>query len=922
MSSTPDAGATGTGTGIRGARLRVWFGEQWIGEWALVRGRTLRLGRGKECDVWLPDPRASREHLEIRFVAGGWEAVDLGSTGGTACNGVPIQRQRLRSGDQLTLGDCLVLAADLEVAVAPASSAGKLVRLALVAAACGAGIAGLGAWWLLGGGRGVRGDRADRADRVTTGERPAVDATAIGTAGGTIEREGGRLEIPAAALARDQAVEFRAAQAPPPLTYEAAGTAFTLNAGQAWFAKPLRVTLPIDPARLPAGTKPEQVYAVFAQDGLGERLEGGVVDLTAGTVTVELDHGWPMVSAQLTSAPAGSPGSAPAPAGGQPPVLQAALGPELGIVLSTPQAIYLAPATLENRHEVVEEVRRVLHLVRERYRDIEIDPAPLRVEVAVMNQSVGAFVSGYYQVTVNQAQWSTRQRGDLSDPASLLSRTKQLLHEYFHLVQNRYVRRNVRRAGTAVPADFRARGQADWLWEATATWMEGHLMPGGADSNLWFLRRTFCYQPLHRYDVVSVDPNVQNPYQPHQYAAFIFFSYLDSLYAGRHVVLSLWSEYASGDWVADTIENDALRGRGTFNPLTLLDHYLQATPDLLGRRRNLREVYADFLLSFNWKKDFPPLASGGRSGELGGFDELVLPGRIIPWTLPFADGDKLGLRREHQTSVEGFQIAGAYHLTNQLDAKAGQRGDLEVRLAVQHNAPPEESLLVVFPYREGTRAPLIGNSQNPIRLENWQDWIGAVIWSVDLSLNGSWPLKVTAELKPAKLEDPAATADGPKLGPQVCTFLERKETRWEEMESGSWKPTFKPTAIELTNVDSGRTLSVAFTRPPETLRIGQDVPFEVTCSAAGGFSEQGSIGTHWQTTLATGTTEFVDFGGHGPSCEADSNSMNRRAEETLRFSGPSPGTPPGRRELVKMRVKAVVGSDYYYVFLGWWYDCK
>jgi hypothetical protein len=721
----------------------------------------------------------------------------------------------------------------------------------------------------------------------------------VGPAGGTIERDGARLEVPAGALARQQRIGLSPAADIPALTYEPTGPAFVLHAEQAWFAKPLVVTLPIDRARLPSGVVPEQIFAVLAQDGLGEKLDGAKVDLASGTVTVALDHSTPLVAAQ------GIPGPP------TPPVLQAAIGPAMGVVLVTPQAVYTAPTQVPNVASIVEEVRLVMQLVRAQYRDIEIDPATLQVELAPMNAGISAFVSGRYRVTINPAVWASHDG---------MQRAEDLIHEFFHLIQNRYLYRNLARHGSLVPNDFRARGQADWLWEATATWMESHLVPGAGPRLLQRLTRNFTYLPLNHFDELSLDPKVANPDNPHQYSAFVFFSYLDTLYTGRHLVLSAWSDYLSGNWVADTVENDALRGRGTFNPLTVLDHYLQATPDNLGRRRNLREVYADFLLHYNWAKDFPPIAGDVHAKELGVAHELKLPGRVMPWTLPFVDGDKLGLRKSDTVSGGGFHIARAYHLTNQLDAGSGQRADLEVRLGIQAGAPSEESMLVVFPYKDGTRPPLVGNSRSPILLENWQDYIGAVVWAVDLTLNGNWPLTTTAELKPRKKDDPETTSTA-KVGPQVCKFRERLETRWEEMESGTWRVTPKPTAIELTNAESGRTVAVSFTRPPETLSIGQQVPFEVTCTAAAGFNEQGSIGNLWQTTQTFGDVEFVNFSGGPVSCQADSNLPNRSSKVVASFGGPPSGEPPGKRELVKLRVKAVVGSNYYYLFLGWWYDC-
>lgn len=954
-----DAGSGVSSPGVSGARLRVWQGGQWVGEWPLVPGHTLRIGRGQRCDVVIHDPLASRAHLEVRPVDGGWEAVDLGSTHGTRCNGVRIERHRLRSGDQLALGDSIVLALDVEepqpappppppvagggawftappqaaagsAATAPsqlppAAGAGPPVavsrapartgcgcgRLALVAAVVlllAAGLAAVGGWLLWPRLRG-----SEPWSRWFGGERGAPttgfsrDAARVGPAGGAIERGGARLQIPPGALARSELVDFLPAGEVPTLTYQPAGPAFALRSEQAWFAKPLLVTLPIDRSRLPAGTKAEQVYAVLAQGGLGERLEGAKVDLSAGTLTVALDHATPLVAAQGTAGP--SPPGPGTPAAAAPPVVQAAAGPAFGVVLMTPQAIYGAPMNLPGREQMVEEVRQVLHVARAQYRDIEIDPGQLLVEIVPMNARINAFVSGRYRLSVNPDFWAAYTE---------MARIDTLVHEYFHLVQNRFVARNLGRTGASVPSDFRARGQADWLWEATATWMETHLVPSAGARQLGRLTRNFCYLPLNQFDEVSTKPGDVNPENPHQYSAFVFFSYLDTLYPGRHVVLNVWSDYLSGNWVADTVENDALRGRGTFNPLTVLDRYLQATPDNRGRRRNLREVYADFLLHYNWTKDFPPIAGGVHNKELGDARELVLPGRIVPWTLPFDDGGKLRLQRTETASGGPFDIVRAYHITNQLDAK-GQRGDLEVRLGIQRIAPAEESLLVVFPYKRGTEAPLLGNSQNPVKLENWQDYIGAVVWTVDLSLNGNWNLTTIAELKRSRQPEAATTT--PKLGPEVCQLVERKETRWEDMESGTWQVTPKPTSVDLLNVDSSRTIVVAFTQPAGTLRKGQEVPFEVSCTAPPGFNEQGSMSNLWQTTQAYGEMELLGFDRSPPACQADNSHPGQQQRAVARFSGPGSGDPPGPRELVKLKVKAVAGNASYYLFLGWWYDC-
>lgn len=65
------------------------------------------IGRLPECDIVLGDANASRRHVEVRPAtdgAGGYLAVDLGSTNGTKVNGVGIHSHRLKHGDQITVG--------------------------------------------------------------------------------------------------------------------------------------------------------------------------------------------------------------------------------------------------------------------------------------------------------------------------------------------------------------------------------------------------------------------------------------------------------------------------------------------------------------------------------------------------------------------------------------------------------------------------------------------------------------------------------------------------------------------------------------------------------------------------------------------------------------------------------------------------
>ncbi|MGZ4271220.1 MAG: FHA domain-containing protein [Solirubrobacteraceae bacterium] len=67
------------------------------------------VGRSRRCDVAIADPTVSRRHLEVRCTpAGGWCAVDLGSTNGTWLLGRRTARTAISPGDELVLGHAVV----------------------------------------------------------------------------------------------------------------------------------------------------------------------------------------------------------------------------------------------------------------------------------------------------------------------------------------------------------------------------------------------------------------------------------------------------------------------------------------------------------------------------------------------------------------------------------------------------------------------------------------------------------------------------------------------------------------------------------------------------------------------------------------------------------------------------------------------
>ncbi len=71
----------------------------------LVLGReAATIGRLTESTIVLHDPNASRRHAELQPDGDSYALVDLGSTNGSRVNGIKIERQVLRDGDELTFG--------------------------------------------------------------------------------------------------------------------------------------------------------------------------------------------------------------------------------------------------------------------------------------------------------------------------------------------------------------------------------------------------------------------------------------------------------------------------------------------------------------------------------------------------------------------------------------------------------------------------------------------------------------------------------------------------------------------------------------------------------------------------------------------------------------------------------------------------
>jgi pSer/pThr/pTyr-binding forkhead associated (FHA) protein len=104
---TPQADARGradawdqtAARGQAGARLEIG------GRQVSLPATGASLGRAQDNDVHVPDEHASRHHARIDVQQGAYVISDLGSANGTFVNGQRVQRQALRDGDVIRIGD-------------------------------------------------------------------------------------------------------------------------------------------------------------------------------------------------------------------------------------------------------------------------------------------------------------------------------------------------------------------------------------------------------------------------------------------------------------------------------------------------------------------------------------------------------------------------------------------------------------------------------------------------------------------------------------------------------------------------------------------------------------------------------------------------------------------------------------------------
>lgn len=483
---------------------------------------------------------------------------------------------------------------------------------------------------------------------------------------------------------------------------------FEVKCLQPLFLKPLRLSLGFDPAKLPKGTRPEQIVPIFTLGQYSERLPARRVDLVKGLVEFDLDRAVPLVDA-CGSEPQGIPQVAVAV--NRSPLVRLELGPE------GDYSIWGADADLLFAGEEIDLLKTELPALKRRFsgRGFEVPPF-VEVSFSPLDPRTLAQAWGGRSIQMNSAL--------LADPK--IDWRMVLTHEYFHLVQQR----------SAIACEFDPRSsERSWLAESTAEWMASRDNP----KSRMIHDRTTCLTP--EYFFSSLFTCDKGKAGPPQYLSMIFWSFLASHYDVEALLKRIY-EPRRKPLQPGRVDPVDLR--------SLLSELLSTTPDHQGRRRSLEATYADFVLHAYWIRDFEPVASGFNPKVMGPKLAIRNPRNLVlGWNIPGTDN-----RRTCSGRFEGeeFSIIRAVQISSM--GGAGDKGDLEIRLSSEGFGSDEarSGMLIVLPFKKGIERPLFGSPKAPVVIKSWQDWAGALVWIIDLSPPGRDVFTLTASFAAAPPE--------------------------------------------------------------------------------------------------------------------------------------------------------------------------
>ncbi|MEZ6184951.1 MAG: hypothetical protein R3F62_08085 [Planctomycetota bacterium] len=518
------------------------------------------------------------------------------------------------------------------------------------------------------------------------------------------------------------------ADAPAPRSgWRWASPVFELEAAPGYGPEPHELAVTLDPAALPAGVAPEDVALVLVHDGRLERLRDARYDAASGEVRCATRRTAALVHAR----------------GG-------------GTDLSQRNARFALAVPLTRQELVSEDDWYEVWVARDRRDEVESDLDALR---ALLERVRGAFPTfGDAQppfVYVHLVDLPPGVAGQASGGNTVeLSAAGRwgyaaVAHEYFHLIQQTFMIRHLDALGEVVDPETLFRGR--WLAEATAEFMAQRVLDPAerAAQPLWPGTHGFCYRGLFEVDEFDV------PGVPRQYVAATFFDFLAEHYDAEALIRRCYEVFMSREHV---------RALDTWSDAYVLRGVLATTVDRRGRTRTLNQVYAEFLLHYNWLKDFEPLRSRVAKLDLGPAGAVrVPPDRLQRRQVPSPDGDR---QVRVRASGPGYSIVAAYAFSP--PAQAGE-GDLVLELSADDEERPVDGklLLVAFPVKGGAYgAPVLRGPDEPLTLSDWSAHDEALVWVVDASPFGAHEGRLTARFEGP---DPRLAQASVALKVKACT---------------------------------------------------------------------------------------------------------------------------------------------------------